>query len=51
MAFDHITMVTMTEGGPSIGNIRVDGILDKTGEIPMHEDGRCYQASRCTTED
>lgn len=50
-AFDHITMVTMTEDGPSIGNIRVDGIFDKTGQIPLHEAGRCYQASRCSTED
>jgi len=30
--FDHITWVTMTEEGPVIANIELDGIFDKTGE-------------------
>ncbi len=29
---DHITWVTMTEDGPVIANIELDGIFDKTGE-------------------
>ena len=28
---DHITWVTMTEDGPVIANIELDGIFDKTG--------------------
>ena len=47
MAFDHVTLVTMTEKGPVIGNLRLDGILDKTGHIPLDPGERCYQASRC----
>ena len=47
MSFDHVTLVTMTDDGPVIGNLRLDGILDKTGHIPLDENERCYQASGC----
>lgn len=47
MSFDHITLVTMTADGPSIANIRLDGILDKTGHIPAGGDTLCFQASAC----
>ncbi len=49
-AFDHVTVVTMGEEGPTIGNIRLDGILDKTGHIPADGDGLCFQASNCAGE-
>ena len=49
MAFDHITLINMTSSGPEIANLRLDGILDKSGQIPLHEPGRCYQASICGT--
>jgi predicted MPP superfamily phosphohydrolase len=49
MAFDHISLVTMTSEGPSIANIRMDGILDKSGHIPLGGDTLCYQASKCGT--
>jgi len=47
MAFDHVTLVTMTDEGPVIGNLRMDGILDKSGHIPLGGDELCYQISRC----
>lgn len=47
MAFDHITMVSFNDDGPSIANLRMDGILDKKAEIPMHGDTLCFQASKC----
>lgn len=47
MAFDHVTLVTMTEEGPSIVNLRLEGILDKTGHVPLDGDDLCYQASAC----
>jgi predicted phosphodiesterase len=47
MAFDHVTMVAMSKDGPTIANLRMDGILDKTGHIPLDGDQLCYQASRC----
>ena len=46
-AFDHITLVTIAEDHPSILNIRLDGMLDKTGQIPMGGDTVCFQASSC----
>jgi len=45
MAFDHVTLVTVAEGKPSIVNLRLDGILDKTGSISMGGDSLCFQAS------
>jgi 3',5'-cyclic AMP phosphodiesterase CpdA len=47
MAFDHVMLVTVDEGEPSIVNLRMDGILDKSGHIPLDGDGLCYQASAC----
>ena len=47
MAFDHVTLVTIAEGEPSIVNLRMDGILDKSGHIPLDGDDLCYQASAC----
>ncbi|MBL7852601.1 MAG: metallophosphoesterase [Cyclobacteriaceae bacterium] len=46
-SFDHVTFVTMTKEGPSIANLRLDGILDKTAHIPLKGDSVCFQASRC----
>ena len=51
MSFDHVMMVTMTKDGPTIGNLRLDGILDKTGHIPADEDSLCFQASKCKDEE
>jgi hypothetical protein len=47
MAFDHVTMVTVSGEGPSIAHLRLDGILDKTGTIPGGGEGMCFQASAC----
>ena len=51
MSFDHVMMVTMTKDGPIIGNLRLDGILDKTGHIPADGDSLCFQASKCKDEE
>lgn len=47
MAFDHLTFITMTADGPSIVNLRLDGILDRSGHLPAEGDALCFQASRC----
>ncbi len=47
MAFDHVTLITVGSGDPSIVNLRMDGILDKSGHIPQDGDDLCYQASAC----
>jgi hypothetical protein len=49
-SFDHVTLVTMTPEGPSIANLRLDGILDKTAHIPLRADSVCFQASRCGSQ-
>jgi len=46
-SFDHVTLVTVTADGPSVANLRLDGILDKTGQIPLDGAGTCFQASAC----
>lgn len=50
-AFDHLSFVTMGglagDQGPSIAHIRMDGLLDKTGEIPENGAVLCFQASKC----
>ena len=51
MSFDHVMMVTMTKDGPTIGNLKLDGILDKTGHIPADGDNLCFQASKCKDEE
>lgn len=33
-ALDHFMWITMTKDGPSIANLRLDGVLDKTATIP-----------------
>lgn len=46
-SFDHVTLVTMTDDGPSIAHLRMDGILDRTGRVPAGGDTLCFQASAC----
>lgn len=46
-AFDHLTLVSIADDGPAIANIRMDGLLDKTGQIPLGGNQYCYQASKC----
>jgi len=46
-AFDHVTLVSLSDGVPSIATLRMDGILDKTGKIPLDGEKYCYQASKC----
>ena len=50
-SFDHITLVTMTEDGPVIGNVKLEGILDKTGQIPLGGEELCFQAAKCAAND
>ena len=40
-AVDHLTWITMTRDGPSIANIRLDGVFDRTGAIPGGGDRLC----------
>jgi hypothetical protein len=45
-AYDHITLVTMHENGPDIVNVKMAGILDKTGSIPLNGDTLKFEPDR-----
>jgi len=45
-SFDHITMVTMTTDGPELANLKLSGILDKTGKIPLDGDSLQFEPKR-----
>jgi hypothetical protein len=46
-AFDHVTLVTVSDEGVDIANLRLDGILDKTGRLPAGGESLCFEAARC----
>ncbi len=45
-AYDHITLVTMNEREPDIVNIKLAGMLDKTGKIPLNGDKLKFEPAR-----
>lgn len=45
-SFDHITLVRMAKEKPIITHLRMDGILDETGHIPLNGDSLSFQASK-----
>ena len=45
---DHITWVTMTEDGPVISNLLLNGILDKRGAVPALQDFLLHRPRQIT---
>jgi hypothetical protein len=45
-AFDHFTLVRMAKDKPVITHLRMDGVLDETGSIPLGGDTLSFQASK-----
>jgi len=45
---DQVTLVTVTDDGVDIANLLLQGILDKTGLIPLGGDALCFEAAKCT---
>jgi len=43
MAIDHVSLVTVSEDGVDIANLRMSGIFDKTGKVPLNGDGICLE--------
>lgn len=43
-SFDHITWVKMNNGVPTMSHIRMDGILNEQGKIPLNGDTLSFQA-------
>ena len=49
-SMDHVTLVTVSESGTDIANLLLDGILDKTGHIPLGGDEVCFELALCAEE-
>jgi len=50
MSVDHVTLVTVDDGGVDIANLLMSGILDKTGKIPLGGDDVCFEMAVCGNE-
>ena len=46
-SMDHVTLVTVSESGADIVNLLMNGILDKTGHIPLGGDDVCFESVLC----
>lgn len=44
---DHVTLVTVSESGVDIANLLMEGILDRTGHIPLGGDDVCFELAAC----
>lgn len=51
LSIDHVTLVTVSEAGVDIANLRMSGIFDKTGRIPLGGDVLCFDVSKCVEKD
>lgn len=48
LSADHVTLVTVDGSDTvNIANLMLDGIRDKTGEIPLHGDRLCFSSRTC----
>lgn len=50
VAFDHVVWVTVDEEGAHIANLKLSGILDKTGTLPGDSEQYCLQWDHCGDE-
>ena len=46
-SMDLITLVTVDGNGVDIANLKLSGILDKTGTIPLGGDEVCFEKAVC----
>ncbi len=44
---DHVTLVTVDDDGVDVANLLLEGILDKTGQVPLNGDTVCFEAAIC----
>jgi len=50
-SMDHVTLVTVDDNGVDIANLLLEGILDKTGQIPLGGEALCFEAAKCPAPD
>lgn len=46
-SMDHVTLVTMTGASVDIAHLLMNGILDKSGHIPLGGDDVCFELAVC----
>lgn len=46
-SMDHLLLVTVDDEGVDIANLLMNGILDKTGKIPLGGDELCFEVAVC----
>lgn len=49
-SFDHVTLVAVGSAAPTIVNLRLEGILDKAGNVPLGGNDVCFSAARCAAD-
>jgi len=47
-SMDHVTLVTVDDQGVDIANLLMNGILDKTGKIPLNGEELCFELETCS---
>lgn len=48
-SMDHVTLVTVDDEGVDIANLLMNGILDKTGKIPLNGEELCFELVTCSS--
>lgn len=51
LSIDHVTLVTVAARQVDIANLRMSGIFDKTGRIPLNGEQLCFNAAKCGRSD
>jgi predicted phosphodiesterase len=46
-SMDHVALVTVDDDVVTIANVLLEGILDKTGSIPLNGDELCFESTKC----
>jgi hypothetical protein len=49
-AIDQVIWVTVDSTGAHIANLKMSGILDRTGRLPISKKIRCLEATHCPSE-
>ena len=50
-SMDQLVLVTVDEDGIDIANLLMEGILDKTGNLPLNGNQLCFEGTRCPGPD
>jgi len=50
LSIDHVTLVTVDDEDVDIANLKMSGILNKTGHIPLNSNGVCFELAACRND-